>query len=176
MDICGSPGACTQSGGGKSPLANAEPVEILCCRRADDAGIGRCGTVDLADASPARPTDIATEYVAGTVNRLPIPEPTVANNGLTVESNTKHTPGAQGFRPSAGIEPRNSLELFGNSISVDGNKARYSMGIDGSIHRFFPDNVGTYHWSGSTGDSKNPMQLDNKTKAQLRKQEGWRIK
>ncbi len=108
--------------------------------------------------------------------RLPIPEATTASNGLKVESNTKHTPGAQGFRPNAGIEPKNSLDLFGNSVSIDGNKARYSMGDDGSIHRYFPDNTGTYHWSGSTGDSKNPMQLDNKTKAQLRKQEGWKIK
>jgi filamentous hemagglutinin len=108
--------------------------------------------------------------------RLPIPEATTASNGLKVESNSKHTPGAQGFRPNAGIEPKNSLDLFGNSVSIDGNKARYSMGDDGSIHRYFPDNTGTYHWSGSTGDSKNPMQLDNKTKAQLRKQEGWKIK
>ncbi|WP_432368729.1 hemagglutinin repeat-containing protein [Pantoea allii] len=116
-------------------------------------------------------------YLAeGKDNRLPIPEPTVAMNGLKVESNTKHTPGAQGFRPNAGIEPRNSLELFGRSVSVDGNKARYSMGADGAIHRYFPDNAGTYHWSGSTGDSKNAMQLDNKTKAQLRKQEGWKVK
>ena len=116
-------------------------------------------------------------YLAeGRDNQLPIPEPIVASNGLKVESNTKHTPGAQGFRPDAGIEPRNSLELFGSSVSVDGNKARYSMGNDGAIHRYFPDNVGTYHWSGRTGDSKNAMQLDNKTKAQLRKQEGWKIK
>ncbi|MBT0728547.1 hypothetical protein HGT73_14500 [Rosenbergiella australiborealis] len=116
-------------------------------------------------------------YLAeGRDNRLPIPESTVASNGLKVESNTKHTPGAQGFRPNAGIEPRDSLDLFKNSISLIGNKARYSMGNDGSIHRYFPDNTGTYHWSGSTGDLKNPMQLDNKTKAQLRKQEGWKIK
>ena len=108
--------------------------------------------------------------------RLPIPDVTTASNGLKVESNTKHTPGAQGFRPNAGIEPKNSLELFGNSVSIDGNKARYSMGADGSVHRYFPDNTGIYHWSGSTGDSKNPMQLDNKIKAQLRKQEGWKIK
>ncbi|MGD8106436.1 VENN motif pre-toxin domain-containing protein [Pantoea sp. FN0302] len=126
---------------------------------------------------PDGPNKDDLAYLAeGRDNRLPIPEPTVASNGLKVESNTKHTPGAQGFRPNAGVEPKNSLELFGNSVSIDGNKARYSMGADGSIHRYFPDNTGTYHWSGSTGDSKNPMQLDNKTKAQLRKQEGWKIK
>ncbi|CNF39965.1 VENN motif pre-toxin domain-containing protein, partial [Yersinia intermedia] len=125
---------------------------------------------------PEQNKDDLAYLAEGRDNRLPIPEPIVASNGLKVESNTKHTPGAQGFRPDAGIEPRNSLELFGSSVSVDGNKARYSMGNDGAIHRYFPDNVGTYHWSGSTGDSKNAMQLDNKTKAQLRKQEGWKIK
>ncbi|GAB2945749.1 VENN motif pre-toxin domain-containing protein [Hafnia psychrotolerans] len=138
---------------------------------APDVG-GNTTTTPIAEQNP---DDLA--YLAeGRDNRLPIPEPTVASNGLTVESNTKHTPGAQGFRPSAGIEPKNSLELFGNSVSIDGNKARYSIGTDGSIHRYFPDNTGIYHWSGSTSDSKNPMQLDNKTRAQLRKQEGWKIK
>lgn len=125
---------------------------------------------------PEQNKDDLAYLAEGRDNRLPIPEPIMASNGLKVESNTKHTPGAQGFRPDAGIEPRNSLELFGSSVSVDGNKARYSMGNDGAIHRYFPDNAGTYHWSGSTGDSKNAMQLDNKTKAQLRKQEGWKIK
>lgn len=126
---------------------------------------------------PDGPSKEDLAYLAeGRDNRLPIPEAITAGNGLKVESNSKHTPGAQGFRPTAGIEPRNSLELFENSVSIEGNKARYSMGTDGSIHRYFPDNTGTYHWSGSTGDSKNPMQLDNKAKAQLRKQEGWKIK
>lgn len=154
---------------------NNQPSEQGSTNTGNTDGAPDVGGNTTTPVAEQNPDDLA--YLAGGQdNRLPIPEPTVANNGLTVESNTKHTPGAQGFRPSAGIEPRNSLELFGNSISIDGNKARYSMGIDGSIHRFFPDNVGTYHWSGSTGDSKNPMQLDNKTKAQLRKQEGWRIK
>ncbi|MDI7274165.1 VENN motif pre-toxin domain-containing protein [Cronobacter dublinensis] len=46
-------------------------------------------------------------YLAeGRDNRLPIPEPLVASNGLKVESNSKHTPGAQGFRLNAGIEPK----------------------------------------------------------------------
>ncbi|MCT4701374.1 VENN motif pre-toxin domain-containing protein [Enterobacteriaceae bacterium H20N1] len=126
-----------------------------------------------AEGAPVLPNHMENQ---GYDPRLPIPEVTTASNGLKVESNTKHTPGAQGFRPNAGIEPKNSLELFGSSVSIDGNKARYSIGTDGSIHRYFPDNTGTYHWSGSTGDSNNPMQLDNKTKAQLRKQEGWKIK
>ncbi len=136
-----------------------------------DGAPGTGGNTTVTPIPEQNEDDLA--YLAeGRDNRLPIPEPTVASNGLKIESNSKHTLGAQGFRPNAGIEPKNSLELFGDSVSIDGNKARYSMGVDGSIHRYFPDNTGTYHWSGSTGDSKNPMQLDNKTKAQLRKQEG----
>lgn len=152
----------------------------------DDKKITNTGNVDgkpniggttTVTPIPDAPNKDDLVYLAdGRDNRLPIPEPIVASNGLKVESNTKHTLGAPGYRPDVGIEPRNTLELFNNSVSVDGNKARYSIGSDGSIHRFFPDNSGSYHWSGSTGDAKNPMKLDNKTRAQLRKQEGWKIK
>jgi filamentous hemagglutinin len=51
-------------------------------------------------------------------NRLPIPAATVAKNGFKIESNPKHTPGAAGSRPSAGVEPKNSLVLFENSIAT----------------------------------------------------------
>ncbi|WP_147197561.1 hemagglutinin repeat-containing protein [Pantoea sp. CCBC3-3-1] len=93
-------------------------------------------------------------------NRLPIPEATVANNGFKIESNPKHTPGAPGSRPSAGIEPKNSLSLFENSIATKDPKIRLSIDNDGNIHRFFntnKDGSGTYHWSGSTGDGKNAL-------------------
>ncbi|MFI8416397.1 hemagglutinin repeat-containing protein [Serratia sp. NPDC078593] len=92
--------------------------------------------------------------------RLPIPEATTASNGLKIESNTKHTPGAQGFRPNAGIEPRNSLDLFEHSIATKDPKVRLSIDSDGNIHRFFntsKDGTGSYHWSGSTGDGKNAL-------------------
>lgn len=93
-------------------------------------------------------------------NRLPIPEPTIASNGFKVESNTKHTPGAQGFRPNAGIEPKNSLDLFEYSIATKDPKVRLSIDKDGNIHRFFntsKDGTGTFHWSGSSGDGKNAL-------------------
>ncbi|WP_180269708.1 VENN motif pre-toxin domain-containing protein, partial [Erwinia amylovora] len=93
-------------------------------------------------------------------NRLPIPETTVANNGFKIESNPKHTPGAPGSRPSAGVEPKNSLSLFENSIATKDPKIRLSIDNDGNIHRFFntsKDGSGTYHWSGSTGDGKNAL-------------------
>ncbi|WP_240043961.1 VENN motif pre-toxin domain-containing protein, partial [Erwinia persicina] len=93
-------------------------------------------------------------------NRLPIPEATVANNGFKIESNPKHTPGAPGSRPSAGVEPKNSLSLFENSISTKDPKIRLSIDNNGNIHRFFntsKDGSGTYHWSGSAGDGKNSL-------------------
>ncbi|WP_241584928.1 VENN motif pre-toxin domain-containing protein [Rosenbergiella epipactidis] len=156
---------------------NNQPLESGPTHTGNSDGLVNTGGTSTVTPLPDGPSKDDLAYLAeGRDNRLPIPESTVASNGSKVESNTKHTPGAQGFRPNAGIEPRDSLDLFENSISLIGNKARYSMGNDGSIHRYFPDNTGTYHWSGSTGDLKNPMQLDNKTKAQLRKQEGWKIK
>lgn len=93
-------------------------------------------------------------------NRLPISEVTVAKNGFKIESNPKHTPGAPGSRPSAGIEPKNSLSLFESSIATKDPKIRLSIDNDGNIHRYFntsKDGSGTYHWSGSTGDSKNAL-------------------
>ncbi|WP_218965411.1 hypothetical protein [Snodgrassella alvi] len=93
---------------------------------------------------------------AGKGSALPVPEPIKAKNGLNYESNPKHTPGGQGFRPNAGIEPVNSFELFGESVSVNLkdkiHKSRYTMDNKGNIHRFSPDNRGNYHWSGSTAD------------------------
>src|SRR5476649_2444734 len=118
--------------------------------------VGGNTTTPVAEQNP---DDLA--YLAeGKDNRLPIPEATVASNGLTVESNTKHTPGAQGLRPNAGIEPRNSLDLFGSSIATKDPKIRLSIDSDGNIHRFFntsKDGSGAFHWSGSTGDGNNAL-------------------
>lgn len=93
-------------------------------------------------------------------NRLPIPESTTASNGFKIESNPKHTPGASGSRPNAGVEPRDSLSLFDKSIATKDPKIRLSIDSDGNIHRFFnssKDGSGAYHWSGSTGDGKNAL-------------------
>ena len=115
----------------------------------------------------------------GKGSALPVPEPIKAKNGLNYESNPKHTPGGQGFRPNAGIEPVNSFELFGESVSVNLkdkiHKSRYTMDNKGNIHRFSPDNRGNYHWSGSTAD-KIKLNIPNEVKAGLRKQQGWKLK
>ncbi|MDC4253548.1 VENN motif pre-toxin domain-containing protein, partial [Acinetobacter baumannii] len=93
--------------------------------------------------------------------RLPVSTPTVANNGLIYKSNPKHTPGGEGNRPNAGIEPKNSLELFEKSIPVSGDSSkRYSVDSKGNIHRFTYEGTGsnTYHWAGRTGIDQNPQQ------------------
>lgn len=84
-------------------------------------------------------------------NRTPVPEATKASNGLTYKSNTKHTPGGGSNRLNAGVEPKNSLELFGNTYQ-SGNK-RYAVDSQGNIHQFTYEGVGsnTWHWAGRTG-------------------------
>ncbi|CAI1048294.1 Possible hemagglutinin (DUF638) [Serratia grimesii] len=111
---------------------------------------------------------------------IPVPTPTKASNGLVYQSNSKHTLGGEGNRPNAGIEPKNSLTIFENSVplAIKGreHKARYALDSDGNVHRFSPDNTGGYHWSGSTADQRNKLELPNDVKAALRKQEGWKLK
>ena len=134
-----------------------------------EQGISNTGNTDgLPDTGgnttvtpvPEQNKDDLAYLAEGRDNRLPIPESTTASNGLKVESNTKHTPGAQGFRPDAGIEPRNSLELFESSVATKDPKIRLSIDQNGNIHRFFnanKDGSGIFHWSGSTGDPKNKL-------------------
>ncbi|MGV3347124.1 VENN motif pre-toxin domain-containing protein, partial [Enterobacteriaceae bacterium LUAb1] len=116
----------------------------------------------------------------GKGSAIPVPNPVKASNGITYQSNSKHTLGGVGNRPNAGIEPKNSLSLFENSIPLNikgkEHKARYTIDNNGDIHRFSPDNTGGYHWSGSTADKKNKLELPNDVRAALRKQEGWKIK
>jgi len=97
-------------------------------------------------------------------NALPIPAKTIAQNGLKIESNTKHTLGQLGNRSDAGIEPRNSLELFNNSIPDPTNQGvRWSVDVDGGVHRFSgKGGDGTYHWNGSTSDDRNPIPQNKK--------------
>jgi len=99
-------------------------------------------------------------------NALPIPAKTVAQNGLKIESNTKHTPGQLGNRPNAGVEPRNSLELFNESIPDPTQQGvRWTVDSDSGIHRFYgKGGDGTYHWSGSTSDNRNPIKKDEPPK------------
>ncbi|MFY2028824.1 hemagglutinin repeat-containing protein [Achromobacter xylosoxidans] len=96
----------------------------------------------------------------GKGSALPAPEPVTASNGLVYESSPKHTPGQTASRPNAGLEPRNSLDLFANS--VQGKKGqRFAKDAEGNIHRFSDSNNGTWHWSGSTGDKRNILRKDD---------------
>ena len=90
---------------------------------------------------------------------VPVPEKTKASNGLDYQSNPKHTPGQPGNRNNAGIEPQNSLDLFGDSIqSTNKPNQRYTYDEStGTLHRFFNDGNGTWHWSGSTNQGQNSL-------------------
>jgi filamentous hemagglutinin len=91
-------------------------------------------------------------------SRLPIPEAITADNGLQIQSNSKHTPGMPGNRPNAGTEPRNSLDLFEKSVP-GGERVRYAIDADGNINRFSGDKNGVYHWNGATGDVRAPLDV-----------------
>ena len=75
----------------------------------------------------------------------------------TYESNPKHALGQQGNRSNASIEPPNAKDIYENSVQDPQGKGRFGIESDGSVHRFFPDNNGKYHWTGSTNDSLNPL-------------------
>ncbi len=48
--------------------------------------------------------------------------------------------------------------MFSHSIfSISKEKQRYSVDSEKNVHRFSYSNNGTWHWSGSTGDQKNPL-------------------
>ena len=90
-------------------------------------------------------------------NGVPVKEKTKASNGLDYQSNPKHTPGQPGNRPNAGIEPKNSLDLFGESVpSTSKPNQRFTYDAETStLHRFYNDGNGTWHWSGSTNQGAN---------------------
>ncbi|MCX2545953.1 hemagglutinin repeat-containing protein [Pseudomonas sp. COW5] len=90
---------------------------------------------------------------------IPYPDRTPANNGLTYKSNPKHTYNMPGNNTNAGIEPKNSLALFETSIQE--GKKRYSLDDKGNVHQFTDGNDGTWHWAGSTGDVKAPLNKAN---------------
>ncbi|KAA5919639.1 filamentous hemagglutinin N-terminal domain-containing protein [Achromobacter xylosoxidans] len=96
----------------------------------------------------------------GKGSALPAPEPVTASNGLVYESSPKHTPGQTASRPNAGLEPRNSLDLFANSLPGKEGQ-RFARDAKGNIHRFSDSNNGSWHWSGSTGDKRNILRKDD---------------
>lgn len=123
-----------------------------------DSAAGQAASPSLGVAGQV--PDNATLASGGNNNRLPIPEKVTADNGLQVESNPKHTPGMQGNRPNAGTEPNDSLDLFNSSIP-SGDKTRYAIDSDGNINRFYSDGNGVYHWTGSTGDARSPLDVSS---------------
>ncbi|WP_279717456.1 VENN motif pre-toxin domain-containing protein [Chelonobacter oris] len=109
------------------------------------------------------------DNVLTSINRLPVPEPKKSIiNGETYTSNPKHTLGVGGRSdPNAGIEPKNSFDLFERSKLV--GKQRFTIDIDGSIHRFMNDNTNNgWHWAGSTSYKNNPLKLNNRKKSELK--------
>jgi filamentous hemagglutinin len=112
---------------------------------------------------------------AGKGSALPTPTATTATNGLSYQSNPKHTPGQQGYSFNAGTEPKNSIDLFGSSV-VSGKK-RYSIDAEGNVHQFTNTNDGTWHWSGSTGDKSVPIKksdIPNSVKKEFGLPGKWR--
>lgn len=91
----------------------------------------------------------------------------VRNNFEVYKSNSKHTLGQPGNRPNAGIEPRNSFDLF--ETSKIAGKQRFSIDENGDIHRFMNSNFPEgWHWAGSTADKSAPLKLTNKQKSILK--------
>ena len=90
---------------------------------------------------------------------IPVKDKTTALNGLSYQSNPKHTPGQPGYRSNAGVEPKNSLDLFGESTpSTLKPNQRYTYNKEtNTLHRFFEDGNGTWHWSGSTKQGANSI-------------------
>lgn len=70
------------------------------------------------------------------------------------------------YNPTKSVIPADAEELFGRSIEVDG--VRWTKTVEGRTtvyDRFFSDNNGNWHWSGSTAGSTlsgkpNPIPLD----------------
>lgn len=73
-------------------------------------------------------------------DQCPVPEPRKSEkNGLTYQSNPKHTRSQIENSPDTGIEPKNSFELFEDSIASTektGHRYTYEKETD-TIHRFF---------------------------------------
>ncbi|HGJ5900040.1 hypothetical protein [Arsenophonus apicola] len=111
----------------------------------------------------------------GKGSAIPVPEKTSASNGLIYQSNGKHTPNQPGYSRESGTEPKNSIELFGNSI--ESGKKRYAIDKDGNVHQFTNTNDGSWHWSGSTGDKSVPLnksQVPNSVRKEFGLPGKWR--
>nr|WP_228739187.1 hemagglutinin repeat-containing protein [Xanthomonas euvesicatoria] len=138
---------------GLAELASGK-VQTVLNATGNNGGFGRGARSD----GDGRDNSIDPNLLSGAGTKgspLPVASNTTAANELTYRSNGKHTPGQQGYNYSAGTEPHNSLELFGNSIPS--GKKRYSIDEYGNVHQFTNTNDGSWHWSGSTGDKSAPL-------------------
>ena len=132
----------------------------------------------LASKSHSR-NDLSTHKESSTGSSVPVPfETTVTfreskdSYQLKYQSNEKHSLGHGGKRPGheASLEPKNSLELFQQSISVkDGMRVTFDKST-GEVHQFFSgtgNNRNLYHWAGTL----NRNRID-KLNIQLRRKLG----
>ena len=122
-------------------------------------GLGNIGAGSIMYAKSSR-SGGGLQHGSGGRQGVPVGTRTKASNGLYYQSNPKHTPGQPGNRPNAGVEPRNSLELFESSIeSRQQPNVRFALDkTTGYLHRFFSDAQGTlWHWSGATGQGANSL-------------------
>ena len=102
---------------------------------------------------------LKTSEGPGGTGPIPVQSKTTASNGLEYKSNPKHTPGQPGYRSNAGIEPHNSLDMFNESIpSTTKPNQRYAYDKNTkTLHRFYNDGNGEWHWSGSTNQGANSL-------------------
>ena len=124
---------------------------IYFAKKRKEAAASQAGTASGGVAAGgALPPDKGPNKQTG--DSVPVKDVTVAENGLKYKSNPKHTRGQSGNRPNAGIEPRNSLDLFSKSIPTkDSPYVRFTYDpINKTVHRFFCGPDGVWHWSGST--------------------------
>ena len=132
----------------------AEVVEVVV--------ISGSGTVAIELLTGGRIVLSAISNGGPKTSSIPVKDKVRAGNGLDYKSNPKHTPGHQGFKPDAGIEPKNSLELFEKSVaSTRKPNQRFTFDSEtNTLHRFFNDGNGTWHWSGSTNQGVNSITGD----------------
>ncbi|MBW3872516.1 two-partner secretion domain-containing protein [Neisseria meningitidis] len=123
------------------------------------AKVDRIPDTALASKNYSR-NDLRPHKESSTGSSVPVPSETTVtfrkgkdSYELKYQSNEKHSLGHGGKRPGheASLEPKNSLELFQQSISVkDGMRVTFDKST-GEVHQFFSgtgNNRNLYHWAG----------------------------
>jgi|GEM_PF-1343582 filamentous hemagglutinin len=155
-----------------SAIYQAMPVSVKVALSVKDA----TDALGLGAAVGGKP--LAALGVIGKGSPLPAPTAIVATNGLLYKSNPKHTPGQSSNRPNAGIEPKESLKLFEQSIQSSkqypNKEVRFALDSKGDVHRF-EGTIGEYRWNGSSGDAKNKL-TDKQIPSDIQKKLGVSLK